>query len=100
MNRDESRWWLCGRQRLQSPGAVPSVLKLPWQAAEGLPSKLPSCMLCCAVQVWSNNYPEQVRGVEGSRFTSPATLQAFNEHCAAFSASAKSTLYMRGKGLV
>lgn len=55
---------------------------------------------CVTFQVWSNNYPEQVRGVPGSRFTSPETLQAFNEHCAAVSAAAKSALYMRGKGLV
>lgn len=74
--------------------AVASSRGFPRQSA-----KLHAVM-CCAVQVWSNNYPEQVRGVEGSRFTSPETLQAFNEHCAAFSASAKSTLYMRGKGLV
>lgn len=52
------------------------------------------------MQVWSNSYPEQVLGVPGSRFTSPETLQAFNEHCAAVSAGAKSALYMTGKGLV
>jgi hypothetical protein len=53
-----------------------------------------------ALQVWGNSYPNNALGIPGSKYCAPEVLRAFNKHCAAVSARAKSAVYMNSKRLL